>query len=296
MNAAAARRADMSLSRPAAPVRVRHPNMGAALITVATYVGILVIFALPMLWIVLKSFQPEDAVFSGALSLADFTFENYLRAVQNGSLWAYTVSTVLISLATSAIVLPLGFLGGYALARFEFRGRDAILLMFMFSLTIPGLVNLLAVYQAFNLVRLINNPVGLVIVYTASNLPLATWLTRAFVVAIPPDIEEASLVDGCSRFAAIWRIVLPLAMPGLGAVVVFVVVNVFQEYIIAQTLVTTRGVGVVNQGLEMMQSQYGLDYTGLAAGSILVSIVPVALFLLLQRQFIAGMTAGAVTS
>jgi len=276
--------------------RARRRDVGALVATVATFVGVLVVFAFPMLWIVVKSLQPEKFVFSNAISLAAFTFDNYGRAMESGSLVSYTISTVLISAATCCCVLPLGFLGGYALARFEFAGRGAIMFMFMFSLTIPGLVNLLAVYQAFNLVHLINNPAGLVIVYTAANLPLATWLTRAFILAIPAEIEQAAFVDGCSRMMAIRRIVLPLALPGLGAVSVFVVVSVFQEYIIAQTLVTTRGIGVVTQGLGMMQSQYGLDYTGLAAGSILVSIVPVALFLILQRQFIAGMTAGAVTS
>jgi ABC-type glycerol-3-phosphate transport system permease component len=235
-------------------------------------------------------------VFGNAIDITSFTLDNYARAITKGFLGQYTLSTVLLSLATCVFVLPLGFLAGYSLARFVFIGRTGILFLFMFSLTIPGLVNLLAIYQAFNVLKLINNPVGLVIVYTASNLPLATWLMRAFILAIPHEIEEASLVDGCTRWGTIGRIVLPLSLQGLGAVAVFVVVNVFQEFIVAQTLITTRGVGVVSQGLRMMQSQYSLDYTALAAGSILVSIVPVGLFLMTQRQFIAGMTAGSVTS
>src|SRR5690606_26809518 len=124
---------------------------------------------------------------------------------------------------------------------------SSLMFLFMFSLTIPGLVNLLAIYQAFTAIRLINNPIGLILVYTASSLPLATWLSRAFVLGIPVDIEEAGLVDGCSRIGGMLRITLPLCLPGLGAVAIFVVVHVFQEFIVAQTLVTTRGVGVVSQ-------------------------------------------------
>lgn len=271
-------------------------DMGGLLLTVLTVAGILIVFAAPMAWIILKSFQPESEVFSNNLLPSTLTIDNYFRAVKSGHLISYTISTVLLSIATCAIVLPLGFLAGYGLARFEFKGRGVLLFLFMFSLTIPGLVNLLAIYQAFTALRLINNPVGLVIVYAASSLPLATWLSRAFVLGIPYEVEEAALVDGCSRLGAMLRVTLPLCVPGLGAVAIFVVVHVFHEFIVAQTLISTRGVGVVSQGLRMMQSQYSLDYTALAAGSVLVSIIPVGLFLVMQRQFIAGMTAGSVKS
>jgi ABC-type glycerol-3-phosphate transport system permease component len=164
----------------------------------------------------------------------------------------------------------------------------------MFSLTIPGLVNLLAIYQAFSIVKLINNPAGLVLVYAASSLPLSVWLMRAYILSLPSEIEEAALIDGSSRFGILWRIVLPLALPGVGAVAVLTVVSVFHEFIIAQTLVKVTGIGVVNQGLWRLQTEYTLDYTGIAAASILVSAVPVLLFVILQRQFISGMTAGAM--
>jgi ABC-type glycerol-3-phosphate transport system permease component len=278
-----------------APVRRQPRDPVGMLLTVITCAGIVVVFALPMFWIVLKSIQPESEVFSNNLLPSSLAFDNYVRALKSGYLWPYTLSSVLISIGTCCLVLPLGFIAGYGLARFDFRGRGPLMFLFMFSLTIPGLVNLLAIYQAFVFLKLINNPFGLVLVYTASGLPLATWLSRAFILGIPSALEEAALVDGCSRLGTIWRITLPLCLGGLGAVAVFVVVQVFQEFIVAQTLVTARGVGVVSQGLRMMQSQYSLDYTALAAGSILVSIVPVGLFLITQKQFIAGMTAGSVT-
>jgi N,N'-diacetylchitobiose transport system permease protein len=251
----------LATAAAAAPTRRRGTE---TILTLLTFAAILAIFVFPMLWIVLKSIQPESEVFTNTIAPQHFTFDNYARAIKSGFLGQYTASTVILSLWTCVFVLPMGFLAGYVLARFRFVGRDVVLFLFMFSLT-------------------------------ASNLPLATWLSRAFVLSIPVELEQAGLVDGCSRLGAIWRIVLPLAVSGLGAVAVFVVVNVFQEFIVAQTLITTRGVGVVSQGLRLMQSQYSLDYSALAAGSILVSVVPVALFLILQRQFIAGMTAGSVT-
>ncbi|MBT2495624.1 carbohydrate ABC transporter permease [Microbacterium sp. ISL-59] len=272
--------------------RTRAPRVALPLITT---VMVVIVFALPMLWILLKSFGPEDEIFSAALLPSSFHPENYARAVQTGMLVSYTLSTIAISFFTCLIVLPLGFMAGYGLARFSFRGRGLVLFLFMFSLTIPGLVNLLAIYQVFSLAQLINNPAGLVIVYAASNLPLATWLMRAFIQSLPSELEQAALVDGCTRGGAILRIVVPLTSPGLAAVAVLVVVNVFQEFIVAQTLISTRGIGVVSQGLRAMQGQFDLDYTSLAAGSVLVSVIPVLLFLLLQKQFIAGMTTGATT-
>lgn len=278
-------------AEPRAPMKLTELSL-----TVLTSAAIVVVFALPMLWIILKAIQPESEVFSNNIIPSSITFDNFARAIKSGRLLNYSLSSVLLAIATCCFVLPLGFLSGYSLARFQFPGRGFLMFLFMFSLTIPGLVNLLAIYQAFTAMRLINNPAALVIVYTAASLPLATWLSRAFILAVPAEIEEAAMVDGCSRIGGMFRITLPLVLPGLGAVAVFVVVHVFQEFIVAQTLITTKGVGVVSQGLRMMQGQYSLDYTALAAGSILVSIVPVGLFLITQRQFIAGMTAGSVTS
>ena len=286
----------MTLTASATERRRGIADPGGLALTVLTIVGVIAIFAVPMAWIAFKSIQPESEVFSSDLLPSTLTLENYGRAIKSGNLISYTISTVLIAVGTCIIVLPTGFIAGYGLARYQFAGRGTLLFLFMFSLTIPGLVNLLAIYQAFTAIRLINNPIGLVLVYAASSLPLATWLSRAFVLGIPVEIEEAGLVDGCSRLSGMLRITLPLCLPGMGAVAVFVVVHVFQEFIVAQTLITTRGVGVVSQGLRMMQAQYSLDYTALAAGSILVSIIPVGLFLLMQRQFIAGMTAGSVKS
>jgi multiple sugar transport system permease protein len=263
---------------------------------VLTWGAVLAVFLLPMIWIVLKSVQPEHLVFSGEISFSEITFANYERALNQGSLISYTLSTCIIALITCAIVMPLGFLSGYAIARFTFFGRGTLLFLFMFSLTIPGLVNLVAIYQLFSFARLINNPVALVIVYSVSSLPLAVWLMRAYVLALPAEIEEAATIDGCSRLGILWRIVLPLSLPGLGAVAILTIVSVFHEFIVAQTLVRLDGIGVVNQGLRRLQTEHTFDYTGLAAGSVIVSIVPVLLFLLLQRQFIAGMTAGAIKS
>jgi ABC-type glycerol-3-phosphate transport system permease component len=247
-------------------------------------------------WIVLKSLQPESLVFSGAIDLSALTFDNYARALSEGALISYTVSTLIIAIATCLIVVPLGFLSGYALARFKFFGRGTVLFLFMFSLTIPGLVNLMAIYQLFSVFRLVNNPVTLVVVYSVASLPLAVWLMRAYVLSLPVELEEAALIDGCTRVGILWRIVFPIATPGLGAVAVLTVVGVFHEFIMAQTLVRLDGIGVVNQGLRKLQTEHAFDFTGLAAGSVLVSVVPVLLFLLLQRQFISGMTAGAIKS
>lgn len=261
---------------------------------VLTWAVVVVVFTFPICWILLKALQPESLVFSSLISLTEFTLANFGRAIAQGSLISYTVSTTIIALLTCAIVLPLGFVSAYALARFTFFGRATLLFLFMFSLTIPGLVNLLAIYQVFSFVKLINNPVSLVLVYSASSLPLAVWLMRAYILALPFEVEEAALIDGCSRIGILWRIVLPLALPGVGAVAVLTVVSVFHEFIVAQTLVKVTGIGVVNQGLWRLQTEYTLDYTGIAAASILVSVVPVLLFVVLQRQFISGMTAGAM--
>lgn len=253
------------------------------------------VFVGPLLWIISLALRPESEVFRNSVLPARWDFGNFEQAMAIGSLWHYTRNSLLLGCVCTLVVLPLGFLAGYSFARYRFRGRSLLLFLFMFSLTIPGLVNLVAIYLVFSKVHLLNSYVGLSMVYAAGNVPLATWVMRSSIRAIPRELEEAAMVDGYSRFRAVLRVVVPLTWPGLVSVAVLVFVFVWQEFVIATTLISSAGKGVVSQGLFAMEGQYGTDYTVLAAGAIIISILPIMLFVILQRRFISGMTMGGVT-
>ncbi len=257
---------------------------------------VVLIFVLPVLWVFSLSVRPESDLLKMSLLPGGFHWENYRRAMTQGSLTRLMMNSAFLGVLTSVIVLPLGFLAGYSFARFRFWGRRTLLFLFMFSLTIPGLVNLIGVYKVFTVLHVTNNQIALAVVYAAGSLPMSTWMSRAYVLSIPRQVEEAAWIDGCTAFGAIRRIVAPLSGPSLASVGIVVFVGVWQEFIVAQTLITSNSKGVVSQGLFRMQQQYTSDNTGLAAGSIIISVVPVLLFVLLQRRFVSGMTMGARTS
>ncbi|TDE09699.1 carbohydrate ABC transporter permease [Jiangella asiatica] len=253
------------------------------------------VFLAPLLWVLLLALRPQSEALSSSPLPSVLTLENLHRALSRGSLVDLTQNSTILCVAVCLVVVPLSLLAGYAFARFRFKGRNLLLFVFMFSLAVPGLVNLIAIYQFYAVAGLINNPLGLIMVDVAAALPLATWLIRSFVLSIPVDMEEAATIDGCSRLGAAVRILLPLTGPVVAAVLVIVFVTTWQEFIVAQTLMSDPSMGVVSQGLLAMQGEYSTDMTGLAAGAVFISVVPVALFLLLQRRFVDGMTAGAQT-
>jgi ABC-type glycerol-3-phosphate transport system permease component len=252
------------------------------------------VFVSPLLWLVVLSVRPQGAVFAGTVSLADIDLSNYERVFHKSRLGDYLKNSTILGFGTIAVALPFGSLAGYSFARWNFRGKNAMLFLFIFALAIPGLVNLIPIYTLFSRAGLLNSYAGLILVYTASTLPVTTWLMRAYLQSVPPELEEAALMDGCTRGGALMRITVPLAAPGLAAAALLIFVSVWHEFIIAQTLVSRDTLRVVSQGLFAMQEQYGTDYTGLAATAVIISIPVVLLFIVLQERFVAGLTAGAL--
>lgn len=255
---------------------------------------ILCILIAPLAWLVILSLRPAGQVYQGSLLPDSFDIGNYARVFQKVALLNYIRNSVILGLGTILVTLPIGSLAGYAFARWRFRGKNVVFFLFIFALTIPGLVNLIAIYRLVGALGWLNTYHGLIFVYSGASLPVTTWLMRAYFQTIPTELDEAALIDGCSQFGAFVRVVLPISTPGLSAAALLVFVTVWHEFIVAQTLVSKSSMRVVSQGLFAMQQQYVTDYTALAATAIIISVPVVVLFIVLQDRFIAGLTAGAV--
>lgn len=268
--------------RPVAPRRPWRVGLWMAVIVV------IVVFTGPVLWVISISLRPETDALDNSFIPKSLEFANYSRAMDVGGLLQYMTNSVLLGVVTFVIVLPVGFLAGYALARFKFFGRNLLMVLFMFSLTIPGLVNLIGIYKVFSTLHLIDNRFALAFVYAAGSLPMATWLFRSYVRTLPRELEEAAWLDGCTRMGGMRKIVVRLSGPSVASVGLIVFVSVWQEFFVAQSLLTDSAKGVVSQGLYQLQQQYSRDVTGQAAASVIISVVPVLLFVLLQRRFVGG--------
>jgi ABC-type glycerol-3-phosphate transport system permease component len=191
------------------------------------------------------------------------------------------------------LVLVLGVHAGYAAARFEFRGKKPLLFILLATVMVPGIVTLIPVYMMAVQFGLHDTHLVLILVFAAWQTPTVVWLLQAFFENIPRDLDEAALIDGCSRLGAFYRIVLPLSQPGLAAAAILVTVWVWNEFIIALNLTASDAVRPLTVGLFFFVSESGIQWGKMAAAASIALLPIIILFAFLQRRFIQGLTAGA---
>ena len=273
-------------------------RLGSAALTLLTYLVIGVLIA-PVLWLVVSSFQTTGQLSTGNYDFLHPTpdafrtmwdavdFERYFK----NSLIICSVATVLATAFASA--------AGYALARFRFRGSGTFGMAVIGTQLIPGSLFLLPMFLGFVWIRQ-NTPIqlydtraGMILVYTAFFTPVSIYLMRAFFLAIPKELEEAALVDGCSQLSALWRVVLPNALPGIIATFVYAFLFAWDELLFVANL-TQHDAETIPIGIRTFIGNYSQRYDQLMAAGV-VSTLPVMIaFFLTQRWLVRGLTGGAV--
>lgn len=211
----------------------------------------------------------------------------------------YIPNSFLYATSTALIVVTLAGMSGYAFSRYRFRGRQALLFSILAITGVPLLTNLLALYQMGVVIRKAQLPfyddrLFLVAVYTGFFLPLSVWIAKGFFDAIPRELEEAAVIDGCSPFGALWRISMPLALPGLMAVFLLTFVNVWNEFIAGYLLVAKNEFKPAMFGLYEFLGQNIINLQVVAAACILIASPIVVLFIFARRSFFAAMVEGAI--
>lgn len=205
----------------------------------------------------------------------------------------YIGNTAFVAVSTMFITLALAVLGAYAVARLEFRGRTlmerAILLTYMF----PAIVLAIPLYTIFTQLGLRDNLIGLIIVYLAQTLPVALYMLRSYFETIPASLEEAGLIDGCSRFEVIWRITLPLALPALASVGLYVFMIAWNEFLFAFMFLDTPELFTLSRGMVGLNSQE-VPRQFLMAGAVIVTVPIMVLFFWFEKYLVGGLTAGGV--
>ncbi len=239
----------------------------------------------PLVWGLKVSIAPR---FDTGIIPRELTLEHYRYIFSRPEFFGYFRNSLSVSFGTITLALPLALLGGYALARFRFPGKQFSFLFLVFPL-LPLIAVLVPLVAFLNTLGLYNQFFGLIIVNAVFNLPLAIWMLRNFIMEVPVEIEEAALVDGCSRLQAIRRVAMPLMVPGLIAVVVFIFITTWNNYIYASAIITRPGMRVLPQGILAFIGTWGTYWGGLTAAGIVALLPPLVLFILFQRWFIAGL-------
>jgi multiple sugar transport system permease protein len=273
----------------------RLGNWGLNLLTYAV-VGVLIA---PVVWLVLCSFQTRGQLANGTYDFLNPTTAAFREMWDTVDFERYFVNSLVICTVAAALATAFASSAGYALARFRFRGADTFSVTVIGTQLIPGSMFLLPIFLGFvwlnqnTPIHLYDTRVGLILVYTAFFTPLAIYLMRAFFAAIPRELEEAALVDGCTRFSAFIRVVLPNAAPGIIATFVYAFLFAWDELLFASTL-TEHDSETIPIGIRTFISNYQQNYDQLLAAGVVSTLPVMVAFFATQRWLVRGLTAGSV--
>jgi N,N'-diacetylchitobiose transport system permease protein len=266
----------------------------------ADLVGIVVFLAcvFPVYWMVSRSFLPRNRIKGEdpVIVPTGGTLDNYRRVFSDGSFTDALVTSLTVTLLTVGVALLFAFLAAVAVSRFRFRGRRTFILTLLVIQMIPAEALFISQYKMLDGMSLLNSVIGLTIVYVASVLPFTVWTLRGFVDGVPRELEEAAMMDGCSRTGAFFKVTLPLLAPGLVATGVFAFIQAWNEFTLAVVVMTDPDKKTLPVWLVAFTDSRsrGVDWGAIMASSTLITIPVIIFFLVVQRRMVSGITAGAV--
>lgn len=267
---------------------------GAAFCAVAAFV---VVALFPFYWMLRTAFTPRATAYSLHPSVWPdaITAENFARVMTSPNIpfGLYFKNSLIVSVATTVLVLVAGSWGAYALARMDFRGKNAFGIALLVIQMFPPVVLIIPLFIVMARLHLVDTYFGLVLALVTLNLPFVTWLLRGYFLSLPKELEDAARIDGCGRFGVLFRIALPLAAPGVAAVATLSMVNSWNDFLYAFVLINNDARKVLATGLAAY-GQSNNDYTALFAMATLTTVPIVALFMLFQRYLVGGLAAGSV--
>ncbi|MFK0386584.1 MULTISPECIES: carbohydrate ABC transporter permease [Rhizobium/Agrobacterium group] len=256
-----------------------------------------IVFALfPLFWLLKVSVTPNDLLYSEGVRLwpSQATLDHYRFVIENSAFPTFFKNSVIVAGSTALAVTLLSSLSGYALSRFHFKGKYWIVALMLITQMFPLVMLVAPIFKMLSPLGLTNSLTGLVIVYTAFNVPFATFLMQSFFDGIPKDLEEAAMIDGASRFVAFRQIILPLTLPGIAATLGFVFTAAWSELLFALMLISGNQSATFPVGLLTFVSKFSVDFGQMMAAGVLALIPACLFFLLIQRYLVQGLTAGAV--
>jgi len=275
-------------------VNVRTRRRTKVTITYVAVLVILLIILTPYIWLILTSFKDRvDAFAIPPKVLFSPTLENYQVAFGQKGFTQNLINSAAVASLSTVLALVLGVPAAYGLARFKMRGNRGIMMALLAGRMLPAIVLALPLFILFSGASLIDTYPALVLAYLTFNLPFTVWMMRGFFLAIPVEIDEAAIMDGCSYIGAFFRVVLPLTLGGLAATAIFCVINSWNEFLFALIL-TGRHTATLPVAIPQLLPPYG-TYWGQIAAVGTVTTIPVLLFAFLaQKYLVRGMTGGAI--
>ena len=275
---------------------MRHSNLAKFLFNLFAWT-IVVVVSFPLIWTIVTSLKPQTELFRIPPSLlpSEVTFEHYRKLLFETKFLTYFQNSVIVSMATTALVVVVGVLGAHSLVRFSYPGRERLAQLVLFTYLLPSVVLIIPLYLMLVSLGLANTLFSLTIAYTTFALPFALWLLRSFMAGIPQDLEAAALVDGASRMGAFFDVILPQALPGIISTAVFTFILAWNEYLFALVLVNQDSSRTLTTGvITMLVTSFHIEWSMLMAASVMMSVPVIVVFAFLQKHLTRGFGAGGV--
>lgn len=274
------------------------------LLSLAHLIGLflaMLIICLPGLWIVLNSLRPPVEIMAKppVWIPTQLSLDAY-RAMFGGAgdggvpVWDYFRNSIIVSVTSTLIALAIGMAGGYAFARFRFKGKSAIFLGFMLTRAVPGIALSLPLFMIYARIGIIDTHFGLILTYVALNVPFTIWLIDGFFRQVPRDLAEAAQIDGCTRWQAFWQVEFPLAGPGIASAGIFAFLTSWNEYALASQLTRSVNSKTLPVGLLDYTAEFTIDWRGMCALAVVMIVPALILTFIIQKHLVSGLTFGAV--
>lgn len=273
----------------------KHASPTAKFFSYMLLLGIVLITVYPILWMVFGSLKSDAEFYSNVWGPPQQpVWMNYVEAWARGGLGEKFLNSFLVLTGTLLLVLPVTALAAYAIAKLKFPGRNVILFVLLMGMMIPQGVTAIPVFSVVVRLGLINTHLSLILVFSAQAISFSVFILQAFFRSLPDGIEEAALIDGCSQIGAFVRVILPLSIPGLATQVVFTGMQVWNEYFMSSLLIRSVDLQTLPLAIVEFTGRYSTDFPQLFAALAIITLPVIFLYILGQKQFISGMTAGAL--
>ncbi|AQS55018.1 carbohydrate ABC transporter permease [Novibacillus thermophilus] len=273
----------------------RNSSMDIVIRVILFIYGLLVL--LPMIWVFYTSFKTSREFYNNPWALPEsISLDNYISAWNTANIGSYFFNSVIVTVGMVVLTLILASMMSYILARFSFSGRNLLTSLIMAGLLVPSVLGTIPVFNLLKTLNLLNTHLGLILVYTAYAMPFSVFVLIGFFKTIPKEMEEAAMIDGASHYTTFFKVILPLAKPGLITVSIFNFLWYWNEYAFALTVLTEEAKRTLPIGLEYLMAvqRYKTEWGDLFAGVIIVMIPVIIVYILFQRKLISGLNTGAV--
>ncbi|MCD2467229.1 MULTISPECIES: carbohydrate ABC transporter permease [unclassified Streptomyces] len=275
-----------------APIRGRRSPLASVALHVTLIVAS-VIAVFPVLWVLLTSLKPAKYAITTDF-FKETTLENYTNLLNDTPFLTWFGNSLLVAALTTVIGVFISATTGYAVSRFRFPGKRGLMWTLLITQMFPVAVLIVPIYNIMASMGLLNQPAGLVITYLTIAVPFCAWMMKGFFDTIPREIDESGYVDGLTPFGTFWRLILPLAKPGIAVTAFYSFITAWGEVAYASAFMVGDENLTLAGGLQKFVNQYGAQWGPMAAASVLIAIPAALVFLFAQRHLVTGMSAGAV--